>query len=582
MRSQLAAAVIVGIVLPVVSASAGWADAIVVRGHRVPSPVRFEVAGEEVYAPLLDVLGYLDAEWEPEAEAIRIATASRREILVYRERPEATRDGVLRELPGVPREVKGRILVPAKAVASAMGCSARWDEESRTLYVYPWIRRFDFHELSDRYRLTIGAEGPISYSTGELSGPPRVYLDLLEIDLSQIPSEFAVEKSYLRSVRIHQHSLSPAPEGETVRVVVELSRIREYRIRESEDRCTLEIEFPLPHAEGLPPDVPPVILTDLAFERTSPRVAAVKLSVFGTPYCTSATMYEPTIIGIDIANAQNQIRHPQPEISDPLVEQVVLGPAPDRPGTQRVTIAVKEPTGHAIVVDEGEVRLLVGRFELAELKVVIDPGHGGHDTGAIGRSGLQEKDLNLDIALRVYRQLKAMGVNVVLTRPDANPVRPWARGNREQQKAELLTRCRIANGMDADLFVSIHANARHSNPMEYRGTETYYRSPRSLPFARVMQAELVGDLRLPDGGVIRHPKPIIVLSYTEMPSILVEVGYLSHPADEMVLLTEEARQRAAQGIVSGIRRYVERGGLLEKLARRERERARASQEVSAD
>jgi hypothetical protein len=67
-----------------------------------------------------------------------------------------------------------------------------------------------------------------------------------------------------------------------------------------------------------------------------------------------------------------------------------------------------------------------------------------------------------------------------------------------------------------------------------------------------------------------------------MPSVLAEVGYLSHPADEMVLLTEEARERAAQGIVSGVRRYVERGGLLEKLARRERERARAAQGASAD
>lgn len=582
MRSQIAARAIVGLLVLVVATGAGWADTIVVRGHRIRSPVRFEAAGEEVYAPLLSALGYLDARWEPDAEAIRIITASRAEILVYRERPEATRDGALRDMPGVPREVNGRILLPAKAVASAMGCSARWDEESRTLYVYPWIRRFQFEELRDRYRLTIGAEAPIDYQTGELSGPPRLYLDLLEADLSQIPFEFAVDHSYIRSARIHQHSLAPAPEGETVRVVVEFARAREYRIRESEDRCRLEIEFPLPSAEALPPDVPPVILTDLAFARSSPRVAAVTLSVFGTPYCTSVEMYEPTIIAVDIANAQSQIKSPPPEISDPLVEQVVLGPVAERPGTQRVTIAVKEPTGHAIVLDEGEVRVLMGRFEFAELKVVIDPGHGGHDTGAIGRSGLKERELNLEIALRVYRQLKAMGANVVLTRPDANSVRPWARGNREQQRAELLARCRIANEMDADLFVSIHANARQSNPMEHRGTETYYRKPDSFAFARVMQQELVGMLRLPDGGITRHPKSIIVLSYTEMPSVLVEVGYLSHPADEAALLTEEARERAAQGIVSGIRSYVERGGLLEKLARRERERARAAREASAD
>ncbi|MBN1460247.1 MAG: N-acetylmuramoyl-L-alanine amidase, partial [Armatimonadetes bacterium] len=194
----------------------------------------------------------------------------------------------------------------------------------------------------------------------------------------------------------------------------------------------------------------------------------------------------------------------------------------------------------------------------------------GHDTGAVGRSGLQEKDVNLDIALRVYRLLKSMGVNVCLTRVGDNPVRPWTRGNRAQQKAELLTRCQIANQMPADLFVSIHANARRSNPMEHRGTETYYRTPESFAFAHAMQRELVRTVGLPDGGVIRHPKSIIVLQYTNMPSVLVEVGYLSHPADEALLATDELRERAAMGIVNGIRKYVEQGGLLDKLALRER------------
>ncbi len=583
MRSKVGVPVTLGIVLLVASASMGWADRLVVRGHRVRSAVnRFEAVEDEVYAPLLEGLAYLDAKWELTSEAIRIVGADGAEILVSRERPEATRDGVLRELPGLPREARGRLLLPARAVASLLGCSARWDEESRTLYVYPWVRQFAFQQLHDRYRLTIAADAPITYRTGELSDPPRFYLDLIDMDLSQIPSEFFLENSYLKSAKIHQHSLAPSPEGEIVRVVVELSEPRHCRVQESADKCRLEIEFPLPGAEGLPPDVPPVILTGVAFERTSQRVAAVRLAVFGTPYCTSVEMYEPTEIGIDISNAQNQITLPMPDISDPVVESVSVKPAPNRPGAERLTITCKEPTGHAIVVDEGEVRVLLGRFELAELKVVIDPGHGGHDTGAIGRSGLQEKDVNLDIALRVYRHLKAMGVDVSLTRVDPNSVRPWTRGNREQQKEELLTRCRIANETDADLFVSVHANARRSNPMEHRGTETFYRKRDSLWFARVMQEELVKTLGLPDGGVIRHPEPIVVLSYTEMPAVLVEVGYLSHPADEKVLAGEEARERAAQGIVAGIRRYVERGGLLEKLARRERAGPRAGEAVAPD
>jgi N-acetylmuramoyl-L-alanine amidase len=80
---------------------------------------------------------------------------------------------------------------------------------------------------------------------------------------------------------------------------------------------------------------------------------------------------------------------------------------------------------------------------------------------------------------------------------------------------------------------------------------------------------------LPDGGVIRHPKSIIVISYTDMPAVLVEVAYLSHPSDEAVLATDEFRERAARGIVNGVRRYVEEGGLLARL--NDRERAKASE-----
>ena len=141
-----------------------------------------------------------------------------------------------------------------------------------------------------------------------------------------------------------------------------------------------------------------------------------------------------------------------------------------------------------------------------------------------------------------------MGVKVRLTRVDDNPLRPWSRGNRVQQGRELLARCEMANKMEADLFVSVHANARARNSEERRGTETYYRKEDSAAFAWAMQKEMLRACGLPDGGVLRHPKSIIVLRATEMPSVLVEVGYLSHPEDEAKLATREFRERAAQGM----------------------------------
>jgi N-acetylmuramoyl-L-alanine amidase len=574
MKLKVAARAAATVLLVSLCAGMSRADTIVVRGHRVRSPAAFQVVGDEVYAPMLVTLETLGAQYKVTPRAIRITTDDDQEILISRERPEATRSGALHEMPGLPRTHGRSLLLPARAFGSLMACAVRWDEESRTIYLYPWVRRFVLQRLKDRYRLTIGAEFPITYETGELEDPPRLYIDLQDVDLAQIPSELTVEHSYLKGARIHQHSILPYPEGEVVRVVVDLEEWRDYRIKESEDRRRLTVELPLPDAIELPPDVTPVILTGMDFERISSRLAAVKISTYGRPYCTSIRFDDPPVVCVEVANAESLIRDPVLPVEDPYLSEVCVIPVPDKVGAQWVLIPLREEVGHAIETDEGGLRVLLGRFELEELRVVVDAGHGGHDTGAIGRTGLQEKEVNLDIARRVYRRLQAMGVTARMTRVDGNPVRPWARGNYRQQRRELYARCAVANDMGADLFVSIHCNARRSNPMEHRGTETYYRKADSLPFARVMQEEVVKAVGLLDSGVIRHPKSIIVLHGTKCPSVLVEVAYLSHPDDEAQLATPMLRDHAAQGIANGIRRYVEEGGLLPVLAERERQRGR--------
>ena len=380
-----------------------------------------------------------------------------------------------------------------------------------------------------------------------------------------------VEDSYLLLARISQHSLAPSPEGEVTRLVVELSEWKPYRIRESEDRRRLEIEFPLPDADELPPDAPPVVLGGLSFRRLAPGLAEVALDVSNICYSTSGARDDPPAVWVQIANADNRIAEPRMSVTDKLVSAISIYAPEDQPGSQVLMVSLSEATGHAIVTDERRLRVLLGRTELANLSVVIDPGHGGHSAGAVGRSGLREKDVNLDVALRAYRRLQALGASVRLTRMDDNPVRPWRRGNRAEHQRELLARCELANALEADLFVSVHANARESNPLQYRGTETYYRKADSARFAGVMQQELVRAIQLPDGGVKRHPKSIVVLYRTEMPAVLVEIAYLSNPADEALLATSALRDRAAIGIVNGIKRYAAEGGLLPRAADRLRQ-----------
>jgi N-acetylmuramoyl-L-alanine amidase len=229
-------------------------------------------------------------------------------------------------------------------------------------------------------------------------------------------------------------------------------------------------------------------------------------------------------------------------------------------------------------------RSLIRALGLKIGKIVIDPGHGGHDTGTIGPNGLQEKDLVLEVGRRLGKLLETrLGAQVVYTRKDDTFI-------------PLETRTAIANQQRADLFVSIHANSSHDP--DARGVETYYlnftSSPEALEVAARENAvseksiyelqdlvkkialkekieesrEFAGDVQesLHSGLAAKSPAirdrgvkkaPFIVLIGANMPSILAEISFVSNPTDEHRLETSEYRQRIAESLYHGIAKYVD-------------------------
>jgi N-acetylmuramoyl-L-alanine amidase len=175
--------------------------------------------------------------------------------------------------------------------------------------------------------------------------------------------------------------------------------------------------------------------------------------------------------------------------------------------------------------------------------IVLDPGHGGHDPGAVGVTGLREKDVVLDVALRAAKQLRAKGAKVVMTR-DTDVFIP------------LTQRVAIAEAAGANVFVSVHANVHPS--AQIGGTETYYygykaSSGASRDLATHMQRRLVGSLGLRDIGV--KDANFLVIWQTSMPSTLLELAFLSNAREEALMRTDEFRQNAADGIVGGLLDY---------------------------
>jgi len=243
----------------------------------------------------------------------------------------------------------------------------------------------------------------------------------------------------------------------------------------------------------------------------------------------------------------------------------------------------REEREMAIVVPPPTREDLQLRAKVPRMKIVVDAGHGGWDLGTVGRRGLLEKDLVLEIAQRLAKLLQSrLGAEVVMTRSDDSYV-------------PLDERASIANQAQADLFISVHAN--YSDLPSARGVETYYTSffvapeakdadapesesradgPESAPatlsaadlhekieqsrrLAASVQRSLYGTLSaqnpgLRDRGV--KEASYVVLTETTMPGILAEVSFVSSPADEQKLRSDGYRERIAEALYRGIARYA--------------------------
>jgi N-acetylmuramoyl-L-alanine amidase len=175
-------------------------------------------------------------------------------------------------------------------------------------------------------------------------------------------------------------------------------------------------------------------------------------------------------------------------------------------------------------------------------KVVIDPGHGGKDVGAIGASGQYEKSFTLSLSSKVKERLEQdPDIEVYMTRTEDRFISQESRG-----------RPKLANDLNADLFLSIHGNTFADSSVS--GTETFYYHRNSKSFAEIIHEKLVEATGFHDRGVKKEN--FFVVKDTEMPAVLLEVGYLTNPNDESVMLTDPFQDRVATAIVEGIREYL--------------------------
>jgi N-acetylmuramoyl-L-alanine amidase len=482
----------------------------------------------------------------------------------------------------------------------------------------PLVTGIRYWSTPDYTRVAIDLEAEVKYEAGRVPNPDRIFFDLHDTKLASalVGKSFDVSDGFLRKIRVAQFQKDMA------RVVLDVDDVSDYSafLLPNPYRLIIDIHGRNPQkttavAKAEAPVKKPAEETakpketaaaqKTAGETSKPAAAgATKASAKAATSATDATSKESApnpasaktatkagkgadnksadenttgkgdANGIDANQEQRATQRPT---SKPTF-QAVAPRAPEKQQRKSTTAEahIAQPTA------AGE-RSLIRALGLKIGRIVVDAGHGGHDTGTIASNGLMEKDLVLDVARRLGRLLQArLGAEVIYTRDDDSFV-------------PLETRTAIANQQQADLFISIHANS--SADRRARGVETYYlnftssadalevaarenavseksihelqdlvkkialrdKIEESREFATNVQTSLYQNLSVRDRGLrdrgVRKA-PFIVLIGANMPSILAEISFVSNPTDARKLQTPEYRQKIADALYKGVTKYV--------------------------
>jgi N-acetylmuramoyl-L-alanine amidase len=330
--------------------------------------------------------------------------------------------------------------------------------------------------------------------------------------------------------------------------------LEEITTRLADDEAVVEFQFaasPIAPAYSVEERAPgrldivvPHQLLALDVEETD-ELVTVQLQATAPFSCEAFRLRNPQRIVMDFSSVQlnPELTGWEESFMVPFLQSLRLGQF--SPEVVRLVADLDTAVSYEIIpgAESSALTIKLQKATVQGKRVCLDPGHGGSDPGAVGPTGLREKDVNLAIALQTAELLRAAGVEVIMTREGDYYV-------------DLSTRAVMANDHGAAIFVSIHSNAALNNPAA-NGTSTYtydgWQKEERAYLSTLLQEELVNALGLRNIGIFREN--FAVLRNTQMPAALVEVAFISNPAEEQRLADWDFQRRAANALVQAITRY---------------------------
>lgn len=511
-------------------AGAAWGQArsaAVLYTYRDSTPVRALRLGDECFVPI-EAVSYWGWTAERNGDVAQVSA-----------------EGNTISVPA--RTLNGQSTIALRRAVQLLGANSEWIATTDTLQVYSPLKSLSFVDG----RVTAQAPLSVRVTGFVLSEPNRAVIDL---EGARLPDKLDLPKN----VRATQYRPN------VVRVAVELPYVP--ASLGSESTATREVTLDLKRADL--PEEPTETPTTIE-PSTTPPIGAQKLGplTIGVP---SETV-DKTVVMIPLVG---RIKGPATfDKVDPSTLVVTLpfvqGFLPDdfasptlavtsfevaRKGFDTVlTLHLARPMGAEVASSNDGVRITlvrptVGDGKLAGKVVIVDPGHGGHDSGAKG-GGVREKDLALSVSKLLTEELTKQGATVIMTR-------------KTDVFIPLMVRSDISNRNHADLFIAVHINSTGGSGSQ-SGTISFHHkgNPTGRLLAECIQAEMAKVNGLPNKGVWSdgriYQSGFSVLRNTKQPAaVLLELGFINHPRDRARMVTADFQTKIASAIVKGVRNFL--------------------------
>ncbi|AUM63446.1 N-acetylmuramoyl-L-alanine amidase [Brevibacillus laterosporus] len=519
-----------------------------IEGRSVNAEVPPLISNGRTLVPVRVIAEGLGAkiDWNQQERKAKI-TKDNREVILQLSSKKAYINGKAQTLEATPELINNRMLLPLRFVGEGLGATVGWDNDSRTVIVNQPVQT----QINGQ---SLPATEKVYHWEDKVLLPVKTIADRLGVSQDELTAKASLKKVIDSTTVISLQDITDSigtdvAEWDEKRNEVVITRMNRLTDIEPQDESVqIQTRYKvsptvsvLQNPYRIVMDFPEMELSNKMRDEENKEIVIDQRKESSSSDYSTSNMDSPEKLELSDGASNDASISAVSQQTQPLIRSIRYSQYQDNPKTVRVVVELNRSSKYQLVSTNDGVKLqLQAKPQKTGYLIVVDAGHGGHDVGAKGTVGNYEKDFTLSVANRLVEYLKQhKEFQVIATRSTDTYL-------------TLKERTDIANEIDADVFISVHANS--FNP-ETRGTETYYYNQNSLDLARVVHKHLLAATQFPDRKVKQNN--FYVVKNTKMPAVLTETGFLTNQIENTQLMSPQFQDKVAKSLADAIFEYYQ-------------------------